>query len=100
MTWRSSKLGSCRFGMSAASQGRRLTGTRKARLDFTRRLSATCLTRAAHCRCVQAYPLRVGLVGIGVGARQLLPALASGAHARLVAVADLRPAALEHVAQQ
>jgi phthalate 4,5-cis-dihydrodiol dehydrogenase len=35
------------------------------------------------------------LVGLGVGARQLLPALSTSGHGRLVAVADVRSAALE-----
>jgi phthalate 4,5-cis-dihydrodiol dehydrogenase len=46
-----------------------------------------------------ASPLRVGLVGLGVGARQLLPALTSRVHARLVAVADVREAAREQAAR-
>jgi predicted dehydrogenase len=46
-----------------------------------------------------APPLRVGLVGIGVGARQLLPALTTGRHVKLTAVADVRPAALDQVAR-
>ena len=46
------------------------------------------------------HPLRVGLVGIGVGARQLLPALTRGAHVTLTAVADVRPAALEAMQQE
>src|ERR1043166_3868780 len=37
----------------------------------------------------------MGLVGLGVGARQLLPALTRGRHARMVAVADLRLDALD-----
>src|SRR3984893_1605921 len=45
-------------------------------------------------------PLRVGLVGIGVGASQLLPALTSSPHIKLVAAADVRPAALEQFAGQ
>jgi phthalate 4,5-cis-dihydrodiol dehydrogenase len=43
-------------------------------------------------------PLRMGLVGMGVGARQLLPALTGSAYSRLVAVADVRPAAREQAA--
>jgi phthalate 4,5-cis-dihydrodiol dehydrogenase len=45
-------------------------------------------------------PLRVGLVGIGVGASQLLPALTSSPHIKLVAAADVRPPALEQFARQ
>jgi phthalate 4,5-cis-dihydrodiol dehydrogenase len=45
-------------------------------------------------------PLRVGLVGIGVGASQLLPALTSSPHISLVAAADVRPAALEQFARE
>ena len=53
-------------------------------------------------RAVQSEvePLRVGLVGIGVGASQLLPALTSSPHIKLVAAADVRPAALEQFAGQ
>jgi phthalate 4,5-cis-dihydrodiol dehydrogenase len=43
-------------------------------------------------------PLRFGLIGVGVGARQLLPALTSAVHSRLVAAADLRVDALERLA--
>src|SRR5579859_2941968 len=46
-----------------------------------------------------ADPLRVGVVGMGVGARQLLPALTQGGHIRLTAVADVRPGALEQLAR-
>jgi predicted dehydrogenase len=42
-----------------------------------------------------AEPLRVGLVGVGVGASQLLPALTSSPHVQLIAAADVRPAALD-----
>jgi phthalate 4,5-cis-dihydrodiol dehydrogenase len=50
-------------------------------------------------RDLQADRLRIGLIGVGVGARQLLPALSSGAHSRLVAAADLRLDALERLAR-
>jgi phthalate 4,5-cis-dihydrodiol dehydrogenase len=50
-------------------------------------------------RGLQLSPLRFGLIGVGVGARQLLPALTSGTHARLVAAADIRPEALERLAR-
>jgi phthalate 4,5-cis-dihydrodiol dehydrogenase len=43
-------------------------------------------------------PLRLGLIGVGVGARQLLPALTHHPHVRLHAAADVRPAALERLA--
>ncbi len=43
-------------------------------------------------------PLRFGLAGLGVGASQLLPALTSSPHGRLVGVADVRPAALARAA--
>lgn len=39
----------------------------------------------------------MGLVGVGVGANQLVPALTRGPHARLVAAADLRSDALERL---
>jgi phthalate 4,5-cis-dihydrodiol dehydrogenase len=42
-------------------------------------------------------PLRVGLVGIGVGASQLLSALTTSPYGRLVAAADLRPEALQRL---
>ncbi len=42
----------------------------------------------------------MGLVGVGVGASQLLPALTSSLHIQLVAAADVRPAALEHFARE
>ena len=42
-------------------------------------------------------PLRIGLIGVGVGARQLLPALTQHPHVRLTAAADLRAAALEQL---
>jgi phthalate 4,5-cis-dihydrodiol dehydrogenase len=45
-------------------------------------------------------PLRVGLVGIGVGASQLLQALTTSAHGRLLAAADVRPEALERLASE
>ncbi|GAC1324443.1 MAG: Gfo/Idh/MocA family oxidoreductase [Chloroflexota bacterium] len=44
-------------------------------------------------------PLRVGLIGAGVGAAQLLPALTDSPHIRLAAAADARPAALDRLAQ-
>src|SRR5438105_11803795 len=47
-----------------------------------------------------AEPLRVGLVGVGVGASQLLPALTTSPHIQLVAAADVRPAALEQFAHE
>jgi phthalate 4,5-cis-dihydrodiol dehydrogenase len=46
---------------------------------------------------LQPNPLRFGLIGVGVGARQLLPALTSGTHARLVAAADLRREPLQQL---
>src|SRR5260370_25864308 len=45
-------------------------------------------------------PLRIGLVGVGVGASQLLPALTSSPHIKLSAAADVRPAALEQFARE
>jgi phthalate 4,5-cis-dihydrodiol dehydrogenase len=45
-------------------------------------------------------PLRVGLVGVGVGASQLLPALTTSPHIELVAAADVRPAALAQFARE
>lgn len=42
-------------------------------------------------------PLRLGLIGVGVGARQLLPGLTRHPHVRLSAAADIRPAALERL---
>jgi len=45
-------------------------------------------------------PLRIGLVGVGVGANQLLPALTSSPHIKLTAAADVRPAALEQFARE
>src|SRR3979411_2893213 len=45
-------------------------------------------------------PLRVGLVGVGVGASQLLPALTTSPHIQLFAAADVRPAALEQFARE
>ena len=47
-----------------------------------------------------AEPLRVGLVGVGVGASQLLPALTASPHIQLVAAADVRLAALEQFARE
>lgn len=44
--------------------------------------------------------LRLGLVGVGVGASQLLPAMTSSPHYKLTAVADVRPDALERFAQE
>ena len=44
-------------------------------------------------------PLRVCLIGAGVGAAQLLPALTDSSHIRLTAAADVRRAALERLAQ-
>jgi predicted dehydrogenase len=49
---------------------------------------------------MQAPPLRLGLIGIGVGARQLLPALTHHPHVRLHAAADVRPAALQQLAAE
>jgi phthalate 4,5-cis-dihydrodiol dehydrogenase len=46
----------------------------------------------------QQTALRLGLVGLGVGATQLLPAMTQGPHVRLAAVADVRPQALERAA--
>jgi len=45
-------------------------------------------------------PLRVGLVGVGVGASQLLPALTTSPHIQLIDAADVRPAALEQFARE
>jgi phthalate 4,5-cis-dihydrodiol dehydrogenase len=45
-------------------------------------------------------PLRVGLIGVGVGASQLLPALTRSPHIQLTAGADVRPAALEQFARE
>ncbi len=42
-------------------------------------------------------PLRIGLLGVGVGARQLLPALTHHPGVRLTAAADLRPSALDQL---
>lgn len=47
-----------------------------------------------------AEPLRVGLVGLGVGATQLLPALSTSPHIQLIAAADVRPGALAHFARE
>src|SRR5689334_1569472 len=41
--------------------------------------------------------IRLGLIGIGVGARQLLPAMTRHPHVRLHAAADVRPSALEQL---
>src|SRR5919198_200658 len=46
---------------------------------------------------VRDSPLRLGLLGLGVGARQLLPALTHHPHVRLQAAADLRTDALQRV---
>lgn len=48
----------------------------------------------------EAPPLRLGLVGVGVGASQLLPAFTSSNHVRLTAAADVRPAALEQFGRE
>jgi phthalate 4,5-cis-dihydrodiol dehydrogenase len=45
-------------------------------------------------------PLRVGLVGVGVGASQLLPALTRNPRIQFTAAADVRPAALEQLARE
>jgi phthalate 4,5-cis-dihydrodiol dehydrogenase len=42
-------------------------------------------------------PLRIGVIGVGVGARQLLPALAHHPGVRLAAAADIRLAALDQL---
>ncbi len=42
----------------------------------------------------------MGLVGVGVGASQLLPALSTSPHIQLVAAADVRSAALEQFASE
>jgi phthalate 4,5-cis-dihydrodiol dehydrogenase len=47
-----------------------------------------------------AAPLRVGLIGVGVGASQLLPALTRSPHIRLTAAADVRPTALEQFGRE
>jgi phthalate 4,5-cis-dihydrodiol dehydrogenase len=44
-------------------------------------------------------PIRFGLIGVGRGASQLIPALTSGTHARLVAAADLRVEALRDLSR-
>jgi phthalate 4,5-cis-dihydrodiol dehydrogenase len=41
--------------------------------------------------------LRIGVIGVGVGARQLLPALTHHPEVRLAAAADIRPAALDQL---
>ncbi|HYY87176.1 MAG TPA: Gfo/Idh/MocA family oxidoreductase, partial [Chloroflexota bacterium] len=43
------------------------------------------------------HPLRVGLIGIGVGASQLLPALTGSPYVKFVAAADVRQDALDRV---
>lgn len=45
-------------------------------------------------------PLRVGLIGVGTGAKQLIPALTRTPSVRFVAAADVRPAALERLAAE
>jgi phthalate 4,5-cis-dihydrodiol dehydrogenase len=45
-------------------------------------------------------PLRLGLIGVGVGARQLLPALTRHPHVRLHAAADIRPAAMQRLQEE
>jgi phthalate 4,5-cis-dihydrodiol dehydrogenase len=47
-----------------------------------------------------ATPLRVGLVGVGVGAAQLLPALTTSPFGRLVAAADVRREARERLSAE
>jgi phthalate 4,5-cis-dihydrodiol dehydrogenase len=42
-------------------------------------------------------PLRIGLIGVGVGARQLLPALTQHPGARLTAATDVRQSALDQL---
>jgi phthalate 4,5-cis-dihydrodiol dehydrogenase len=44
--------------------------------------------------------IRLGLIGIGVGARQLLPAMTQHPNVRLRAAADVRPGALEQLAAE
>lgn len=44
--------------------------------------------------------LKLGLIGVGVGASQLLPAMTSSPHYKLTAVADVRPDALERFGQE
>lgn len=44
-------------------------------------------------------PLGIGLVGVGVGARQLLPALGSSVFGRLTAAADVRSTAREQISR-
>jgi phthalate 4,5-cis-dihydrodiol dehydrogenase len=46
---------------------------------------------------VNETPLRMGLIGVGVGARQLLPALTGHPGVRLTAAADVRQAALDQL---
>lgn len=48
---------------------------------------------------VGASPLRLGLIGVGVGARQLVPALTHHPHVRLCAAADVRADAVERLAR-
>src|SRR5438105_320829 len=45
-------------------------------------------------------PLRVGLIGVGVGASQLLPAFTSSPHIQFVAAADVREEALQRIASE
>ena len=45
-------------------------------------------------------PLRVGLIGVGVGASQLLPAFTSSPYVTFVAAADVRPEALERLSRE
>jgi phthalate 4,5-cis-dihydrodiol dehydrogenase len=47
-----------------------------------------------------AAPLRFGIAGLGVASTQILPYLARHPHARVVAAADVRPAALEQFARE
>jgi phthalate 4,5-cis-dihydrodiol dehydrogenase len=48
----------------------------------------------------QEKTLRLGLIGVGVGASQLLPAMTTGPHVRLSAVADVRKDALDQAARE
>jgi phthalate 4,5-cis-dihydrodiol dehydrogenase len=56
--------------------------------------------RRVHDNSRGMQPLRIGLVGVGVGASQLLPALTSSPRIKLTAAADVRPAALEQFARE